>query len=483
MIRRPPRSTLSSSSAASDVYKRQAHISFFYQVGFVANAATIVSGLMAERAQNSAYGAMSFLFASFVVPIMFHWVWSPDGWLYKGIHSYPYLDFAGSGVVHMVGATAGFIGSWVLGPRLRRWPRTYDESGSPSPQQPTLDVEAPPKKSHGAEPPNVENGIVNASEDDDAPSEALDEYRSSTPPGHGDGSCEDSQNSSTDASEMCSSIPGFGNGSGGDDAEMEDEDKDEDEDEESGGATECCHNFFHHPDQNPIEPVNKAYVVIGGMLLWYGWLAFNSGSVPAVQTQVQQQAVARTTINTMLTPAIAVITAYLFKSIYPWDVCTLISVALTALAAITAPCALVHPAFCIPIGVMAFFTHRFFRNVALNFKVDDPVDAFPVHFGGGLLGALSVGLFADDVIINEYYLNMYPHDCGGLFYVGNPYLLGMQCLGCVAMISWTAVWAFMFFNLSHRFGRLRIRFQDENLGIDIAKGHGEAYPYFALAQG
>lgn len=49
----------------------------------------------------------------FIYPVVAHWVWHPDGWLnVKG-----YIDFAGSGAVHLVGGASGFIGAVLLGPR------------------------------------------------------------------------------------------------------------------------------------------------------------------------------------------------------------------------------------------------------------------------------------------------------------------------------------------------------------------------------
>ena len=100
-------------------------------MGFVANTVTITSGLMAERAtsvlsrglglirvgRTSAYVLLAILLSSFIIPVVFHWVWAPTGWLLKGISGYPFLDFAGSAPVHMAGATAGLIASKVLGPR------------------------------------------------------------------------------------------------------------------------------------------------------------------------------------------------------------------------------------------------------------------------------------------------------------------------------------------------------------------------------
>lgn len=49
----------------------------------------------------------------FIYPVVVSWTWG-EGWLYKR----GFKDFAGSGVVHMIGGTAGLIGAWILGPRV-----------------------------------------------------------------------------------------------------------------------------------------------------------------------------------------------------------------------------------------------------------------------------------------------------------------------------------------------------------------------------
>lgn len=55
---------------------------------------------------------MTFLLAAFVYPVILAWTWG-QGWLFdKGFH-----DFAGSGVVHLVGGTVGFWGAFVVGER------------------------------------------------------------------------------------------------------------------------------------------------------------------------------------------------------------------------------------------------------------------------------------------------------------------------------------------------------------------------------
>lgn len=101
--------------------------SFFFQWTFAATAATIVSGSVAERCKLEAYFIYSTIISAFVYPIIVHWAWG-EGWLspfgsdvqdylFYGRESNNYIDFAGSGVVHMVGGWSGLVGAILLGPR------------------------------------------------------------------------------------------------------------------------------------------------------------------------------------------------------------------------------------------------------------------------------------------------------------------------------------------------------------------------------
>ncbi|RMD50106.1 MAG: ammonium transporter [Candidatus Thermofonsia bacterium] len=85
---------------------------FFFQFAFCAAASTIASGLMAERTDFKADLAYSFFTGLIIYPVFGHWVWG-GGWLAK----LGYLDFAGSSVVHLVGAYVGLAGTIMLGKR------------------------------------------------------------------------------------------------------------------------------------------------------------------------------------------------------------------------------------------------------------------------------------------------------------------------------------------------------------------------------
>ena len=98
-------------------------ITYFFQVVFAATAATIVSGAVAERTKFSAYLLFQPFICGVIYPIVTHWVWSGQGWL----GDLGFIDFAGSGVVHMVGGCAALAGVQIVGPRIGK----YDDNGNP----------------------------------------------------------------------------------------------------------------------------------------------------------------------------------------------------------------------------------------------------------------------------------------------------------------------------------------------------------------
>jgi Amt family ammonium transporter len=91
-----------------------------FEVVFAATAATIVSGAVAERLKIKAYFIYSILVCAIVYPIYGHWVWG-GGWLANLPLGAGHLDFAGSGVVHMIGGFVGLAGAIVLGPRIGKF--------------------------------------------------------------------------------------------------------------------------------------------------------------------------------------------------------------------------------------------------------------------------------------------------------------------------------------------------------------------------
>lgn len=98
---------------------------WFFQWSFASTACTIVSGSGAERCSFHGYVMSTVMLSSTVYPIIVHWVWSGKAWLYDGSEDdIKFYDFAGSGVVHMVGGTAAFVLASTIGPRDGRFSKS-----------------------------------------------------------------------------------------------------------------------------------------------------------------------------------------------------------------------------------------------------------------------------------------------------------------------------------------------------------------------
>lgn len=89
--------------------------SFFFQWCFAATAATIISGAVAERITIQAYFLYTIVVTGFIYPVVVYWGWSSGFMWYD--NDWGIIDFAGSGIVHMVGGFAGLVGAIVVGPR------------------------------------------------------------------------------------------------------------------------------------------------------------------------------------------------------------------------------------------------------------------------------------------------------------------------------------------------------------------------------
>ena len=91
-------------------------VDFLFQSAFAGTAATIVSGLVAERVKFGEFVVFAIVLTAFIYPIAGSWKWN-GGWL----DSLGFIDFAGSSIVHSVGAWAGLVGAMLLGPRIGKF--------------------------------------------------------------------------------------------------------------------------------------------------------------------------------------------------------------------------------------------------------------------------------------------------------------------------------------------------------------------------
>ena len=108
--------------ASDDFYPLAVPVDFFFQAAFAAAAATIVSGAVAGRTKFVGYLCYSAIITAIVYPIIVSWKWG-GGWL----DELGFVDFAGSGLVHMTGGFAALAGAMIIGPRIGK----YADDGTP----------------------------------------------------------------------------------------------------------------------------------------------------------------------------------------------------------------------------------------------------------------------------------------------------------------------------------------------------------------
>lgn len=211
---------------------------------------------------------------------------------------------------------------------------------------------------------------------------------------------------------------------------------------------------------------NLVIGALGCFILWFGWYGFNG----AACTTGEQ--LASVFMATTIAPAVATVTCMIFTWIKYGkpDVSMCLNASLAGLVAITAPCDLVDCTGAIIIGVVAgllvVFGVWFCDYVA---HVDDPVGAVAVHCFNGIWGTIAVGLFATTSAPGNDTIN-------GLFYGGGFHQLGLQLIGVVTVLAWTAVTMFIVFKLIDKTVGLRVSEEEEIVGLD-AKEHGLASAY------
>jgi Amt family ammonium transporter len=89
---------------------------FFFQTVFVATSMSIISGAVAERMKLWAFLLFAVVMTGFIYPVQGYWNWGGGFLKHLG-----YSDFAGSGTVHLMGATAALAGVLLLGPRKGKY--------------------------------------------------------------------------------------------------------------------------------------------------------------------------------------------------------------------------------------------------------------------------------------------------------------------------------------------------------------------------
>ncbi len=212
--------------------------------------------------------------------------------------------------------------------------------------------------------------------------------------------------------------------------------------------------------KEPMEPHNIPMVMLGAVLLWFGWFGFNAGSSLAADGLAANAFVAT---NTAAAAAAFTWLLLSWRQRRP----TLLGAATGAVAglvAITPAAGFVTPIAGIPIGIGAAavcYYALLFLKTKLNF--DDSLDVFAVHGIGGIFGALATGIFAS-VAVNSA-------GADGLLLGGGMQFL-KQVVGVVAVGGFAFGGSWLLGKLVDVTIGLRVKETEEMVGLDISQ-HGE----------
>jgi Amt family ammonium transporter len=202
---------------------------------------------------------------------------------------------------------------------------------------------------------------------------------------------------------------------------------------------------------------NMGYVVIGTMILFFGWFGFNPGST----LSGNDPQIAVIAVNTFLAGIAGGIVAYYVRLIRTGkaDVAVTCSGVIAGLVGITAPCAFVDNWAALVIGGIAGWLVIVGAGfIEKTLKVDDPVWAIACHGVCGLWGLLAVGIFAN----GEY------NDVAGLIAGGGDTFLA-QLVSMVAVVAWTGLTSLIIFGLIKASIGLRVSDRDEAAGLDATE--------------
>lgn len=330
-------------TALPDGATQSKQLAWFFQWAFCTAAATIVSGGVAERVKSPTFGVFAFCMTSFIYPPIVAWTWG-YGWL-STIFDIGFMDFAGSGIVHLTGGVAALVGTIILQPRKGR---------------------------------------------------------------------------------------------------------------------------FENPED--FDPHNLPLVVLGTFSLWFGWYGFNPGSTLGMSSKETGALAAHVAMNTTLAAAIGGITVFMIRYalLRKYDVGGLCNGILGGLVSITAGCGNVESGSAVLIGFIGAFVYQGASMLLVKFKIDDPVDASPVHGACGIWGVLAAAIFDWGKGFDIYHgwggFDCTTDDDGCMSAGGKP--IAANFILIIMVLLWSGTLSGIAFGTLKVLGLLRIDEETEDHGMD-----------------
>ncbi|KHJ96316.1 ammonium transporter, partial [Oesophagostomum dentatum] len=226
------------------------------------------------------------------------------------------------------------------------------------------------------------------------------------------------------------------------------------------------------------------FAALGGFILMFGFLAFNGGSMADIVKPGEGNIVALAMVNTIMCGAFAALTFLIihFLTMGKWTLLLTINACLAGMVSACAGCNRMEPWASSFTGIGAGLIYLGLSHFMIKMKVDDPLDAFAVHAGGGFWGLMSSCIIAHDGIVYAI-SDAIANNHGALSCRQAFAQFGWQLICALAIIAWSLLWMVPIFLFLRKIGKLRVTAEVEINGLDIYK-HGEAaYPLHAYGHG
>ena len=191
--------------------------------------------------------------------------------------------------------------------------------------------------------------------------------------------------------------------------------------------------------KDAMRPHNLPFVLLGVGLLWFGWF----GCLGMMGWLAVEQI--RDGRPTTFGAASAVV---------------------AGLVATTPSCGTVNILGAAVVGLAAGIVCSFAVGAKFRFGYDDSLDVVGVHFVGGVVGVLLIGLLATEVMTGG---------ARGLFYGGGFAQLGKQSLGALVVCAYAFAVSYVLAKLINRFMGFRVSAEDETTGVDFTQHAETAY--------
>jgi len=236
-------------------------------------------------------------------------------------------------------------------------------------------------------------------------------------------------------------------------------------------------------DPDRMRGHSTVLVALGFFFLAFGFIAFNTGSLYHASNGVSSQ-MGKVAVNTLCSCAGGALSVFSMRKLTTGKLSLLATIngGLAGFVAICSSADEIEPYGGIIIGAAAGLAYLLLAYVLVRFKVDDPLDAAPVHLGAGICGVIGDGFFSTTT---------------GILYEGSGYQLGLNLMGVLVILAWSGpcsrrllfhkttsqvffslvgFWTSLLFFLLKRIGMLRVSEKAEVNGLDSYKHNENSYP-------